>query len=248
MARFHESMFRYWKQENNMYVLYSREGAVVSKGYLSDCKSAISCDLAWLERREADSTVIMSAFLTPESDLLIDMYITKKGMRPDEFAEHLFTMEARLRGITGSYVPTGFEKAMLEKVTQWILRREMKKRNRFITTVELKWESDKVTRIETVLQPRYAQNVIYHKQGMGELEHQLLRFPSGTHDDIIDAEQGVCRLLQFPKKRKKVHIEDTEFEFWRNLVIRNKRREKKPYVFGNKRSRHFEVPHTKTFR
>ena len=247
LARFHEENFRYWKIENNQYILYSKDGTVTSKGYLRDCRAAIACDLAWSERRDADSTVLMPAYLTPQSDILIDTYITAKGMRPDAFAEHLFTMEARLRAITESPVPVGFEKAMLEKVTKWILKNEMRKRNHFLITKDLKWESDKITRIETVLQPRYSQHTIFHKRGMGDLEHQLLRFPSGKEDDIIDAGQGVIRLLQFPKAKRAQPEHEDMFNWWRKAANDYHKPPKKAYTFGRK-NKIFEVPATKTFR
>ena len=95
---------------------------------------------------------------------------------------------------------------------------------------DLAWDLDKIQRVVTRLDPRYAQHSIYHKKGMGELEYQLSRFPSGKHDDLPDALQGLVQLLQYPKTKKKVVEEDTEFEWWRKQAInRNKPRK---YVFG----------------
>ena len=243
-ARFHREDFRYWTMENRQYILTNQEGDIVSRGHMMDCKSAIACDLAWSERRDADSTVIMPMFMTPSGELLIDTYIAQKGMRPDKFAEYLFMMEARLRDITGSSVPIGFEKAMLEKVTQWVLKQEMRKRGQWLITKELKWETDKITRIETVLQPRYANHIIHHKKGMGDLEQELLRFPSGSHDDIVDSLQSVCRLLEYPKNKKEATPVDTDFEFWRKLAIDSKRPKRgMPYVFGNKTKHVIGIPH-----
>jgi hypothetical protein len=111
---------------------------------------------------------------------------------------------------------------MLEKVTLHILKREMRARNYFITTKDLKWGNDKVSRIEVQLEPRYSQGTIYHKVGMGDLEHQLMRFPSGTHDDIIDALQGLCQMLNFPKSKAKEVTNDTQFDWLRKHAIPNK--------------------------
>lgn len=184
MQRFKEENFRYWRIDNMNYITFDKQSNILSKGTLMDCKAAIACDLAWSERKEADDTVILPAFLTPSGDILVDTFVCKKGMRPNEFMETIFTMETRLRSLTGSSVPIGLEKAMLERVYQSILKAEMSRRQHFLIIREVKWETDKITRIETVLEPRYAQQVIYHKQGMGNLEQQLLRFPSAAHDDI----------------------------------------------------------------
>ena len=89
----------------------------------------------------------MPGFITPNSDILVYNYVCKKGMRPDETEDTLFTMVERLEALTGTTVPIGFEKAMLENVTQWLLKQGMRRRNKFITTKVLVWDADKVTRI-----------------------------------------------------------------------------------------------------
>lgn len=218
-ARFKKDQFRYWYSEGDNYYLLGVDGKIIGSGSFKHCRAAVAGDLAWSEKRSADSSVLMPGFLTPNSDILIDNYVNKVGMRPDETGEHLFVMVNRLKSLTGSDVPVGFEKAMVENITQWLLKREMKKRNSFITIKPLVWDADKNTRIETRLEPRYNQGVIYHRVGMGDLEHQLLRFPYGTHDDLIDAEQGLVQLLQFPKLVKTAVVEDSQFMRARQLGI-----------------------------
>jgi hypothetical protein len=246
-ARFKKDQFRYWTIENMEYVLFEKDGQVIGKGPMNGCKAAIGQDLAWSERKDADECVLMPGFVTPQGDLLIDKYINEKGMRPDRYCELLFTMEKRLKGLTGSMVPIGFEKAMLEKVTQWILKTEMRKRGYWLITKEQSWESDKITRIETVLQPKYANSIVYHRQGMGDLEHQLVRFPSGEHDDLIDAEQSLFRLLEYPKGEQKKKEEPNNFDFWRKLAIDHKKsidplRKKGKFIFGGKAHKRYTIP------
>lgn len=233
-AKFHKEDFRYWKIENMNYLLLGAEGEVIGKGELSTCKSAIACDLAWEEKRESDYSVILPAFLTPSADILVETYICKKGLRPDEMEEILFSMEQRLRAITKSPVYIGFEKAKLEKVMTWLLKSGMRKRNYFLNLKELQWDLDKIQRIVTRLQPRYTQHVIYHRSGMGDLEHQLLRVPSGVHDDIPDALQGVVQLLEYPKQISKPLTPETEFDWWRRKAIEAKKPKRDKYIFGKK--------------
>lgn len=248
-ARFRREQFRYWSIENLEFVLWNKDGSIISKGLMSECKAAIGCDLAWSEKRGADSCVMLPAFITPYGDILIDDYIDEKGMRPDRFCELLFTMEKRLHALTKSMVQIGFEKAMLEKVTQWILKAEMRKRGHWLVTKELKWETDKITRIETVLQPKYANGVVYHKKGMGDLEYQLTRFPSGSHDDLIDAEQSAVRLLEYPKQIKERKEVETDFNWWRQQAIDAKKlrhpKSNKKFVFGQRKNRNVSLPFTK---
>lgn len=235
-VRFEKKDFRYWRNEQGRYLLFGPENEVLSTGLLSDCRAAIACDLAWSAKRSgaADSTVILPGYLTPDSNILFDDYVCKTGMRPDEFIEQIFIMVDRLEKVTGGSVPVGFEKAMLENVTQWMMKRDMKARNRFIQTKELVWDADKETRIEIRLQPRYSQHVIFHKQGMGDLEQQLLRFPSATHDDIIDCAQGIVQLLKFPKGKTKEDVVEDEFMRARQLAINAKKPKQDFRGFGRK--------------
>ena len=201
---FQEEDFRYWKAEHGRYWLFDRNSVqAIGSGSLLDCKAAIACDLAWEDKRMADYTVILPGFLTPQSEILVWPYIAKKGMRPYEIEEILFHLVARLEALTRSRVPIGMEKAKLEKVMRWMLREAMKRRNKWLILKDLIWDGDKIQRVEVRLSARYNQHAIFHQQGMGELEHQLLRFPSAAHDDLPDALQGLVQMLQFPKGMKK---------------------------------------------
>jgi hypothetical protein len=224
--------FRYWTIERGHAMLFNAKGEIKFKYDLRDCKSAISCDLAWEEKRSSDYSAIIPGFLTPGNDLLLDTYICKKGLRPNEIYEILFSMEERLRSLTGSSVPIGFEKAKLEKVIKHLLKQEMKRRNHYLIFKDLAWDKDKNERILTRLQPRYVQHAIYHRHGMGELENQLIRVPSGVHDDLPDAEQGLVQLLEYPKQIKRNKKKDTEFERLMELIRPKKRRGLKKFTLG----------------
>ena len=217
-VRFKKEDFRYYEVENGKYLCFEKD-RIISSGSFSECKAAISCDLAWSEKRTADASVLMPAFLTPENFILVDSYISKIGMKPEEFCEQLFVMEERLKKLTGMVVEVGLEKAMLENVTKYILEKRMRNENRYILIKELKWDADKETRIVTRLEPRYAQHVIFHRQGMGDLEHQLERFPSAVHDDLADALQGAVQLLQYPKHRKPEVPDEDQFMRIRKFLI-----------------------------
>ena len=223
LVRFKKEYFRKWVLTGDAAVLGD------TKYSLSDCRGAIACDLAWKEKRESDFSVILPGLLTPNSEILIMPYINQKGLRPDKLANLLFEFVAHLESLTGSTVPIGFEKAMLENVSKWFLRREMKARNKFLMTRELKWDVDKNMRIETRLLPRYMNGAIYHREGMGDLEYELERFPYGTHDDLIDAAQGLVQLLQFPKAKSKVQEGEDQFMWWRRQSM-NMTAKKKTFI------------------
>ena len=229
-VRFKQEYFRRWALEGNSAILMDSEGKGRVKYNLHDCTAAISCDLAWKERRESDSSVILPGLLTTNNEILLMPYINEKGLRPDKLADLLFEFVERLQTLTKSAVPIGFEKAMLENVSKWFLKREMKARNKFLQTRELVWDLDKNMRIETRLLPRYMNGVIYHQSGMGDIEHQLMRFPYGAHDDLIDAAQGLVQLLQFPKAQKSVPESEDSFKWWQRQASKLSSPTKKSFI------------------
>jgi len=99
--RFEKKDFRYWKLEGGDYVLLDENGTTVARDSLKTCRAAISCDLAWKEKRESDFSVLLPGFITPNADILVYNYICKKGMRPDETEELLFGMVERLESLLG---------------------------------------------------------------------------------------------------------------------------------------------------
>ena len=247
---FFKEDFRTWRRDVDKYVLFDKDNKIISMGSFKSCKSAIAIDLAWSERRTADDNVIMGWLLTPEYDLLIYSYIAQKGLRPDFINDYIFSLHTRLRALTGDYTPLGMEKAMREQVAKWDLQKEMRKRNHFITIKPIDWETDKIKRITSALLSRYKQHSIYHMAGMGDLENQLVRFPSGIHDDIVDCTQILSKMFDFSKSVRKEPSADDEFNFWRNAAIQAKKGEtKKHYNYGSKGiKKRATIPHTIGYR
>lgn len=234
MEGIHRKDFRYWKIESGQAILFNENEEIMSKFNLSDCKGAIAYDLAWEEKRDSDFAVIFPAYLTPSSDILFDDYFIKKGLRPEEFEETVFSMNDRMEKLTGKRVPNGFEKAKLEKVMKWWLGEAMKRRNKFLWLKDLQWDGDKIQRILTRLANRYAQHSIYHKKGMGDLENQLIRIRSVAHDDIADAAQGVVQLLNYAPKQKSQTVSEDSFNWWRRQTPVWRQKTQTKYIFGNK--------------
>jgi hypothetical protein len=84
--------------------------------------------------------------------------------------------------------------------------------------------------------------------GQGDLENQLLRFPSGVHDDIIDCEQILSKMFDFSKRKSKSIEGETEFEWWKNQIKKTRKINKKHYVLGNKGKLKSMIPFTESYR
>lgn len=242
-TRFSIEMFRYYEETQGGFTLYGHNKEIVERCNWYDCVPAIGCDLAWSEKKTADESVILSSILTPLGNLLIYNYVNERGMRPQRFRNILFEQVKFLKEKTTILPKVGMEKAMLERVNTELLKLEMRKRRFFFVLKDLKWEHDKISRIEVGLEGRYANGAVFHKHGMGELEEQLLHFPYGKHDDIIDAEQGSFQLLKFSRKNSKNNYtqdeDDPTFTYW-HKQLRSRRRNsgnldpKGLYLFGRK--------------
>lgn len=227
--------FRYWKIENNEILLLNIDNSIKSRYALNSCRAAIGTDLAWEEKKASDFSAIVPGLITPGSDLCIDDYIIKKGLRPDELEEILFSMTKRYELLTGKRVCIGFEKAKLEKVSKWFLAEAQRRRNEWLWIKDIDWGTkDKIERVLNRLGNRYSQHAIYHKTGMGDLENQLVRLRSAAHDDLADAVGMLPEMLQFAPKKKKEAPKNDIFKFLQNNIRGFKEKPSSEYQFGIK--------------
>lgn len=137
------------------------------------------------------------AFRLNQTNDFSGLVVTKRGT--DGF---IYVMEAKQMKINPSqlideifrlvdaYHPV---KVMVETVAAQVmlldlLRNKMRDVGKFFSIEETKTSTNetKAMRIRGLI-PFYANGQILHAQGLSDLEGQLLEFPRGIHDDIIDA-------------------------------------------------------------
>lgn len=128
----------------------------------------------------------------------------------------------------------GLESVAYQKALIYLISEEMTKRKKFIPLKEITRSNDKTkeTRIRGPLVPRYEWGRIYHAQGLYDLETELLTFPRGSHDDIIDSLASIDEFVTYPAKEKekdeRPHSpQDPRYESWyiRNVISKNKAKE-----------------------
>lgn len=98
----------------------------------------------------------------------------------------------------------GIENVAYQSALQHFLEKEMPKRGIFFRITPLKAEKKKELRIDT-LQPRFAVGTIWFRQGaswLEKLESELLAYPHGAHDDVIDALAYMEQLVSEPYQRE----------------------------------------------
>lgn len=144
-----------------------------------------------------------TAIVTIGVDVLGKIYIleVKRGhYTEDQMIDELFLTYEMYHPITICIETVAFQKTL-----QHYIQKEIKRRGRSLPLNEVLPESDesKEKRIR-LLQPIYMRSDIYHSRLVADIEYledELLRFPKGKHDDLIDALSYAVR-ASFPPRQK----------------------------------------------
>ncbi|RKX63931.1 MAG: hypothetical protein DRP34_00560 [Thermodesulfobacteriota bacterium] len=139
-------------------------------------------DLAISEAQTADYTAVVTVAVSPQNHWFI-LDIDYGRYNPSE------TIEAIFRAVV-KYHPlkVGIEKVAYQQALAHFLEKEMVKRNQFFEIVPLIAQKAKELRIQS-LQPRFVAGTIWfpiNAAFLTELESELLMFPRGKYDDLID--------------------------------------------------------------
>lgn len=149
---------------------------------LSDCPAVICIDPAFRQKQTNDFTGLTVTKIGPDG-LIYVLEARQLKVNASQLVDEIFKY-------VEIYKP---RKVMVETVSAQImlldlLRNKMKERNKFFTIEEVQPNTTetKAIRIRGLI-PYYANGRILHAPGLSDLEAQLLEFPRGIHDDIIDA-------------------------------------------------------------
>lgn len=150
---------------------------------LSQVPALISVDPAFRLKQHADFTGIAVSKVLADNNVYI---LEAKGIKatPKMLVDEIFSLVAQYGNVYKVLVETVTSQIMLMD----LLQDEMKRRNVFFIIEEVKPDSNEVkaVRIRNLL-PHYANRRIFHAPHLVALEEQLIEFPKGAHDDIIDA-------------------------------------------------------------
>ncbi len=183
----------------------------------------ISIDPAFRMRQSNDDSGIVVTKTLSDNNVYI---LEAKGIKanPQMLVEEVFRL-------VDKYVHV--DKILLETVTSQImlmdlLQAEMRKRGKFFNIQEVKPDSNetKVARIRGLI-PHYSNRRIYHLGSLYSLEEQLIEFPRGQHDDIIDALAYQVKFWR-PFNLQEAHLSAPHgsYEWWK------KQSTKRPTVIG----------------
>ena len=161
-------------------------------------------DLAISQNRRSDFTAVCTVGVTPENHWFV-LDIDYGRWKPDEIIDAIFRAAAKWRPLE-----VGWEKVAFQAVIGHLIEKEMPERGIFFRSKGLIAERRKELRIE-MLAPRFATGTIWFPRGAGfltELEGELLKFPTGIHDDLIDALAYIEQLALVPREWESEHDDE----------------------------------------
>lgn len=175
----------------------------------------ITWDLAVGLKQQNDYTVGIVGCLDAFDQIhIIDMIRGKWGT--DIIAETIIDVHAKYAKMTTGNVRTGIESGSIQMSIMPHLKRSMRKRRTYPSLIpedQIRPVTDKLARARP-LQGRMMQGSCFFPHDsqavwMEPLLHELLRFPGGVHDDIVDAMAWMARVMAItappePPKPKKI--------------------------------------------
>lgn len=148
---------------------------------LMNTRNYLTLDTAMSKKAQADFCGFCDNRVNKENFWHLKAWRMKIG--PEALIDTLFTLYAK-----NKYEKIGIEKtAYLDGLKPYI-DSEQRKRDVFLPIVELHHnQTAKEIRIRGLI-PRYAAGSIFHIKGRCDaLEEEMMQFPAGVHDDVLDA-------------------------------------------------------------
>lgn len=151
-------------------------------------------DPAISKKTTADFTAIVSILVDYMNRIFI-LEITRARLDPIETIKCIFA-----HYINWQPVYVGIETTAYQKALKYFIEQEKTREKSIVQSmqiVEIKPTIDKVTKV-TKLQPFYAIANVFHNsddKNTSLLEQELIRFPKGVHDDIVDCISNVIEIM-----------------------------------------------------
>src|SRR3990167_1354896 len=159
-------------------------------------RNFLTIDTAISEKASSDSTGIVKNYVDNENKW--NLKAERSRVNPKELIDKLFYWQNQ-----DNFEKIGIEKTIYLQAIKPFLDEEMRKRDKFLPIYKLEHQQTaKETRIRGLI-PRYESKSIYHIEGECEaLEDELLSFPKGMNDDVIDACAYQTQIAEAPMSRK----------------------------------------------
>lgn len=154
-------------------------------------------DPAISQKQEWDFSAIVTVWHDLQSNIRYVLEVKQIKATPNEIIDEVFDTARYWKNKWQSY-KFGIETVQYQKMLALAIRDDMRKRDFHFTMEEVTPRWEKEARIRSILQPLYSSQSIIHVRWnkINELELELLKFPNGKHDDIIDSLSSACSIMQ----------------------------------------------------
>ena len=168
---------------------------------LRDLNIYTAVDLAISQKVNADCSAIVTVGVNNTGQWFV-LDVEYGRYDPSTTMDAIFSAVQKWRPLS-----VGIEAVAYQAALQHFLEKEMPKRGIFFRIQPLKAEKKKELRIDAI-QPRFAVGTIWfkrHAAWLDKIEGELLAYPHGAHDDVIDAlaymEQMAAEPFNYEKYR-----------------------------------------------
>ena len=158
----------------------------------------MTVDLAISQKNTADYTSIMVVGVNKDNHWFI-LDCSYGRYDPTKTIDEIFRM-------VGKWSPqrVGVEKVAYQAAMHHFLEKEMPRRNMFFNITQLQAQRKKEERISS-LQPRFSAGAVWvpegHHDWWDELKGEMIAFPHGIHDDLLDSLAYIEQIAVSPMKR-----------------------------------------------
>lgn len=149
---------------------------------LAYCTSVDPASAKKEQSSDPDYTVVLTTAMDRLTGQIYVVHYNRDRMNPGETIDAMFNHYKAYKPLVVKVEAIGYQRTLV----YWVKRRQEKMNMPFYVDAIKGLSMSKVDRIRG-LQPYVASGRIKVKSDMGELEREMLSFPNGAHDDIIDA-------------------------------------------------------------
>lgn len=177
---------------------FKREWFTYFKELPSRVSTFIFVDPAISQADTADYTGVVVISVSPDAHWFV-RFARRYKITPTQLIDLIFKLNTQF-----SPMVIGIEEVAYQKALLYFLHEEMRRRDVVLPIKGIKPPNDKTKEMRILsLVPRFEFGRISLAQGLTDLELELLKFPRGSHDDLIDALASCEYITVTPDKEKR---------------------------------------------
>lgn len=188
-----------------------------------DLNKFVFIDPALSEGLTSDNTGIVVVGVDPENKWYV-LFAQRFRVTPTQLIDRIFTLNKIFQPQV-----IGIEEVAYQKALLYFLDDEMRRRNVILPVTGIKPPTGKAKSLRILsMVPRFEWGRIFLARGLGDLEIELMQFPRGSHDDVIDAlayiEYIAYPATVAPKWAKAPHVSHPDYEtYYINQLAKGKK-------------------------